>query len=260
MSDTFLLIAGLGVATYAVREGAKYRDNKELLSKFASQVFTINIYSTIIAYVLLLLSLIIFKSLHTYVLAILIFSLQIVFTTVGTEWVYTIYEDYSYITIRSIAFKIISILLLFIFVRKSNDYLWYVAVSVFATVGSNILNFLHVKQFCDLRLVRETKWQYHLKPILIIFASSLAVTIYVSSDTTILGLIKNDYAVGIYSVSVKIYQLAQNLLAALLMVTIPRLAMLFGKRKYQEYKVVLGKVLNTLSLLVLPASVGLNYA
>ncbi|MBM6872085.1 flippase [Lactobacillus crispatus] len=253
----FLLIAGLGVATYAVREGAKYRDNKELLSKFASQVFTINIYSTIIAYVLLLLSLIIFKSLHTYVLAILIFSLQIVFTTVGTEWVYTIYEDYSYITIRSIAFKIISILLLFIFVRKSNDYLWYVAVSVFATVGSNILNFLHVKQFCDLRLVRETKWQYHLKPILIIFASSLAVTIYVSSDTTILGLIKNDYAVGIYSVSVKIYQLAQNLLAALLMVTIPRLAMLFGKRKYQEYKVVLGKVLNTLSLLVLPASVGL---
>ena len=114
----FLLIAGLGVATYAVREGAKYRDNKELLSKFASQVFTINIYSTIIAYVLLLLSLIIFKSLHTYVLAILIFSLQIVFTTVGTEWVYTIYEDYSYITIRSIAFKIISILLLFIFVRK----------------------------------------------------------------------------------------------------------------------------------------------
>ena len=89
----FLLIAGLGVATYAVREGAKYRDNKELLSKFASQVITINIYSTIIAYVLLLLSLIIFKSLHTYVFAILIFSLQMVFTTVGTEWVYTIYED-----------------------------------------------------------------------------------------------------------------------------------------------------------------------
>jgi O-antigen/teichoic acid export membrane protein len=48
----FLLIAGLGIATYAVREGAKYRNNTEEISKFASQVFTINIYSTIIAYVL----------------------------------------------------------------------------------------------------------------------------------------------------------------------------------------------------------------
>ena len=38
----FVLIAGLGVVTYAVREGAKYRDNKELISSFASQIFTIN--------------------------------------------------------------------------------------------------------------------------------------------------------------------------------------------------------------------------
>ena len=105
----FILIAGLGIATYAVREGAKYRDNKGLISKFASQVFTINIYSTIIAYILLLGSLVIFKNLHNYVSCILIFGLLIIFTTVGTEWIYTIYEDSSYITIRSILFKILSI-------------------------------------------------------------------------------------------------------------------------------------------------------
>mgnify|MGYP003361991018 CR=1 FL=1 len=43
----FTLIAGLGVATYAVREGAKYRDDRVKIGKFASQVFTINIYATI---------------------------------------------------------------------------------------------------------------------------------------------------------------------------------------------------------------------
>ena len=30
----FILIAGLGIATYAVREGAKYRDNKEQIEEF----------------------------------------------------------------------------------------------------------------------------------------------------------------------------------------------------------------------------------
>lgn len=253
----FILISGLGIATYAVREGAKYRDNEEKISKFASQVFTINIYSTIIAYVLLLGSLLIFKNLHNYISCILIFGLQIIFTTIGTEWIYIIYEDYSYITIRNILFKIFSIILLFVLVRKPEDYLWYAAITVFASVGSNILNYVHAKNFCNIKLVKNTNLQYHLKPILVIFASSVAVTIYVSSDTTILGLLKNNYAVGIYSVTVKIYKLAQNLLAALLTVTIPRLAMLLGQRRIKEYNQVLSSVIETLGLLVLPASVGL---
>ena len=83
----FLLLAGLGIYTYAIREGAKFRNDREKMSQFASQVFTINIVSTLVAYVLLLFSLLIFKNLNNYVSAILIFSLQIIFTTIGTEWI-----------------------------------------------------------------------------------------------------------------------------------------------------------------------------
>ena len=253
----FILIAGLGIATYAVREGAKYRNQKKRIEEFASQVFSINIFATIIAYLLLFLSLVIFKNLNNYVTCILIFSLQILFTTLGTEWIYTIYEDYAYITIRSIAFKILSIILLFILVREPSDYLWYATITVLAGVGSNILNFVHAKSFINIRLTLNTNWRYHLKPILVIFASAVAVTIYVSSDTTILGILKNDYAVGIYSTSVKIYQIAQSLLSAILTVTIPRLAMLWGQKRRSEYNDVLTRVINTLGILVLPASVGL---
>lgn len=253
----FILIAGLGIATYAVREGAKYRDNKEEINLFASQIFTINIISTIVAYVLLILSLIIFCNLHNYVSCILIFGLQLFFTTLGTEWLYTIYEDYEYITIRSIVFKIISVILLFVFVRKPSDYLWYAGITVFAGVGSNVLNYIHAKSFCHVKIIKNTNWKYHLKPILIIFASSVAITLYVSSDTTILGLIKNDYAVGIYGTAVKIYTMVSGLIGGLIVVTIPRLSMLIGKRRIKEYTHILQEVINTLSILELPAAVGL---
>lgn len=253
----FILIAGLGIATYAVREGAKYREDQNKINEFASQVFSLNMIATLIAYVLLFASLLLFRNLQNYVSCILIFSLQILFTTLGTEWIYTIYEDYSYITIRSIVFKIISIVLLFLLVKTPEDYLVYAGITVFAGVGSNLLNFIHAKNFVHLRLTTNTNWRYHLKPILVIFASAVAVTIYVSSDTTILGLLKNDYAVGIYSTSVKIYQMAQGLLSAVLTVTIPRLAFLWGKRRIGEYNQVLSKVLNSLGILVLPAAVGL---
>lgn len=253
----FLLIAGLGIATYAIREGAKYRENKNEMDKFSSQIFSLNMIATVIAYLLLFGSLIIFQNLHNYISCILIFSLQILFTTLGTEWIYTIYEDYAYITIRSIIFKVISIVLLFLLVRKPEDYLIYAAITVLSAVGSNLLNFIHARSFVHIKLTTKTNWRYHLKPILVIFASAIAVTIYVSSDTTILGLLKDDYAVGIYSTSVKIYQIAQGLLSALLTVTIPRLAFLWGQKRIGEYNKVLSKVLDSLGILVLPASVGL---
>lgn len=253
----FLLLAGLGISTYAVREGAKYRDDKKKIQKFASQVFTINMYSTLVSYVLLIATICFFKELFNYRLCILIFSIQIFFTTIGMEWIYIIYEDYSYITIRSIIFKIVSIILLFVFVRDTNDYLQYATITVIAVVGSNVFNYIHIKKFCKIQLLKETNWKHHLKPILIIFASLISVTLYVSSDTTILGLMKGNYAVGVYSISVKIYQMAEGILSALLTVTIPRLSMLFGKKRISEYYTVLSKIINCLSLLVIPTTVGL---
>ncbi|HFI0095332.1 TPA: oligosaccharide flippase family protein, partial [Streptococcus suis] len=86
----FILIAGLGINTYAIREGAKYRDNREEISNFSSEVFSINMLSTLIAYILLITILLLFKNLQDYTICIIIFSIQIFFSTIGTEWIYTI--------------------------------------------------------------------------------------------------------------------------------------------------------------------------
>ena len=253
----FLLIAGLGINTYAIREGAKLRDDYGKMSDFSSEVFSLNMISTLIAYILLILSLLIFKVLNNYSLCILIFSIQILFTTLGTNWLYVIYEDYAYITTRNIVFKIISIVLLFVFVKKETDYLIYAWITVLASVGSNLLNYIHVKSFINLRFSWKTNWKVHVKPTLIIFASAIAVNIYVSSDNTILGLIKGEREVGIYSVSVKIYTIVASLLTAILTVTIPRLSALYGKKIFSEYKSILNKLIDLLIVLTFPAMTGL---
>ena len=148
----FLLIAGLGINTFAVREGAKLRDNREEISKFASKVLTINLISTLISYILLFVLLFVVTRLHEYSIAILLFSIQIVLTTIGVDWLYVIFEEYAYITVRNIIFKLISIVLLFMLVRHSDDYVNYVIVTVIASTGSYIMNFIYARRFCDLRL------------------------------------------------------------------------------------------------------------
>ena len=141
----FVLLAGLGISSYAVREGAKLREDKDKFNFFTSSVFTINVLSTVISYICLFGCLWILESLHKYSMLILVFSIQIIFITIGVEWVYSIYEEYLYITLRGILFKILSIIFLFIFVKTEEDVIAYAGITVFASVGSNLLNFINLK-------------------------------------------------------------------------------------------------------------------
>ena len=253
----FMLIAALGIDKYAVREGTKYRDNKVEMSDFASEVFSVNILATVLSYLLLLAYIWLSSKAYDYRFCIIIFSFQIFFTTIGTEWLYTIYEEYEYITVRSILFKLISIALLFVFVRNEGDYLKYACITVFSSVGSNILNFINSKKYCTIRIRFKANWKKILTPVLVIFASNVAVQIYVNSDITILGYLKDDYSVGIYSIAAKIYLIVKNVLVAILTVTIPRLSLYVGKGLTAEYRQLLKKITNTIVVLGLPTMVGL---
>lgn len=253
----FLLIAALGINQYAIREGTKFRNSQDDINSFASRVFSVNAVSTIISYLALGVLLLCSSKLHDYLSCIVILSTQIFFTTLGTEWIYSIYEEYTYITIRSIAFKIISIILLFVFVRHQGDYIKYAVITVIASVGSNILNFVHARKFCRIRFTWKFSWKDVLKPVLVIFASNIAIQIYVNSDITMLGYLESDHSVGIYSVSTKIYTIIKNVLTAVLTVTIPRFSLYAGEKNKERYDQLLQKVVNALIVIAFPAIVGL---
>lgn len=133
----------------------------------------------------------------------------------------------------------------------------YAAITVFSSVGSNVFNFICVRKYCYIHLIFHFDWKKHIIPIFILFAANIANMIYINSDITLLGLMKSNYIVGIYSVSSRTYQIVKTLISAILIVTVPRLAILFGNHRMREYRKILVNLTNTLMILVLPASVGL---
>lgn len=253
----FLLIAALGLKTYAVREGAKLRESKEKFTKFANQMFTINMISTGISYLLFVITLILVPKFAEYKALLLIFSLQILFTTIGVEWIYTIYEDFSYITLLSILSHIFSLVALFLLVKTENDLYVYAGITVLAGVGTNFINLIHSRKYCRIRLVGEVDWNKHLKPIVVLFAMQIATTIYISSDTTILGFLCNDSVVGIYSVSTKIYSIIKSTLSSVIIVSIPRLATLTEDKYFKKFNDAAKDIYGTLLTVVVPAIVGM---
>jgi len=252
----FTLLAGLGINTYAIREGARYRNNKKEISEFCSEVFSINLISTLISYGILAVCLFFLPSLRYDVLIILILSVSICFTTLGCEWVFNIYEEFGYITIRTILFQVLSVILMFVFVKNKHSLIQYVLITVLATSGANIINIFARKKFCDIRFRFGVKLKKHLLPIFILFANSIAMTIYINSDVTILGLISGNYYVGLYSVATKVYTMLKSLLGALIVVSIPRLSSYLGAENKKQYVETSSIILNALITIAVPAMVG----
>ena len=114
--------------------------NEEKMALFASEVFSINFLSTIFSYLILGACVFLIPRVNQYGQIMAVLSISIMFTLVGSEWIFQIYEDYKYITIRGILFQCISLMLMFAFVKNSSDLFAYVWITVISSSGANILN------------------------------------------------------------------------------------------------------------------------
>ena len=253
----FSLIASLGISTYAIREGARIREDREKFNKFAREILSINLCTTVISYLLL----IVFLSLpilNNYKILLVICSAGIVFTTIGMEWLFIIKEEYSYITIRAIAFQFISLILLFLLVKSEKDYCWYAALTVISSGGSAVMNLWHSRKFVDWRN-RGSKLEFrkHLKPIFLIFGTSLASSIYMTMDTTMLGALKGDSAVGVYTAAVKINSVVSTLIGTVSSTILPRVAYYIGNGLQEQYKKLMKTSMDILLMISMPAAIGM---
>ena len=111
-------MASLGVDTYAIRECSRVRSDQNEVNKVASQIFSINMFMMFLAYAALFSSLLIFNSLESYQTLVLILSVNIVFKILGADWINSAYEDFKYITIRTVIVQVAALICIFLFVKS----------------------------------------------------------------------------------------------------------------------------------------------
>lgn len=254
----FSLIASLGISTYAIRECSRYRNDRKKLGDTASQILSINLWSTLLSYVLLAVTLAAARPLEQYRELIVIQSTIILLTTLGADWLNSAMEDLRYITIRTMAMHLAALLLMFLFVRRPEDYMRYAFISVLSSHGAHVVNVFYRRKYCRTRFVLHVDWKKHLPPILLLFSLILSQTIYTSSDTTILGLVKGDYQVGLYGTSVRIYNIVNMVVSSVSSVVMPQLSAAFAERNYCKVNNLLKYALGFIIVLGIPCIVGLN--
>jgi Membrane protein involved in the export of O-antigen and teichoic acid len=249
----FTLFASFGVATYGIRAIAQVRDDKDRLSKTMHELLFINIISMIIVYIALVIAISVVPKFAMEKELFWVTSLFVLFTIIGIEWLYKGLEKYQYITIRTIVFKIASLFLVFLFVKEKSDYIIFAFISIFAIVGSGVLNLINSRKLINYILYSEYEFKKHLKPMFVLFLTSMAIAIYTSLDEGLLGLLSSPEQVGYYNAAVRVKGILFTLITSLGVVLLPRLSYYVENHMETEFHEALAKSTNF--IIVIAASV-----
>lgn len=254
----FILFTALGIPSYGIREIARNRDNEYERTKTVIELGIILVITTIVGYIVLfflLNNISGFKELKTL---ILIMSTWILFNNIGFEWFYQGVENQIYITIRYVFIRILTIILMFLFVKNSNDYIIYGIIIVLMNSGSNILNLINIRKYLSLKDIKLKNLNLfkHLKPVLIIFAASLSVSIYLQLDVVMLGNVSEEI-VAYYTVPNKLIRLVMILITALGTVLVPRISNCIKNNDFENYKKYVNYSLRYILMISIPSLVGI---
>lgn len=251
----FSLFAQLGIPTYGIRTCSKVRDNRKELSKTVHELFLINTVMSILSYLLLVVAVLFVPQFKRDPLLFLISGMVIAFNDLGMEWLYQALEKYSYIAMRTIVFKIVALLLMFGLVKQPSDYIMYCLINVLASSGSKVLNFVQVKKYIDIKFLGNYHFRRHIKPIVVFFTMSCAVTIYTNLDVAMLGFLKSDVEVGYYNAAVKIKTILVSIVTSLGAVLLPRTSYYVENNMKKEYVTIVRKAVRVVLLISVPLAI-----
>ena len=241
----FTMFASLGIPTYGIRVCAQVRDDREKLSRTVQELLIINTITMVIVYAVFAVMVFLVPEFAKEKELLFINSITMVLNVFGVSWLYSALEQYAYITACSLTFKVISIVMI------------YGAITVFASAGSYVLNFINLHKYVTLKKKGSYNFKRHLKPIGIFFAMSAATSVYTNLDVVMIQFIKDETEVGYYNAAVKVKTILVSLITSLGTVLLPRLSFYVKQKEQDAFRKTIVKAFNF--VLILASSVMLYF-
>lgn len=254
ISNYCIMLAGLGLSTYGVRAVARVRTDKEALAKTVQELLHINFLATLAVTAIYILASIFSVRMHSYIALCLINGMLILTAPLSMNWLYSGLEQYDYITKRTIAFKLLSLVAVFTFVHKKEDTIIYALILALSNIGTYLCNALYARRFVDFGYHVQREYRKHIRPMLTLFASSLAINVYTNLDTVMLGFIRGDHEVGLYTTAVKVKTILLNIINAISVVLLPRLSYYISQHREKEFRAAIRQSISVIAFITLPVT------
>ena len=219
----FVLLATLGVANYGTKE---ISGNRTIIRKNFWGIYTLQLGATILSLTLYILLCLTFSLMQNPVAYIL--GLSLLSKGLDISWLFQGLENFRKITVRNITVKLAGVISIFLLIRSSNDlYLYVFLLTTFELLGQ-LSMWLPAKEFIGKPYLDLMYAKRHLKPVILLFLPQIAISLYVSLDSTMLGVLASARDVGIYDQALRLVNILLTLVTSLGSVMLPRVSNLLS--------------------------------
>lgn len=217
----FVMIAGLGTATYGIIEIARVRNDPQEYSKSFFCIELITVVMSIICIMCWVMFSIYYKE-YTYVmLAMTFYLLAVIF---DISWFYLGIEKVQYTVFINAFFKILGVLFTFLFVNNAGDLINYSLILSVSMFLGNASMWMFLPKFIKKVKINVEIIYYHFKGTIIYFIPTVSTSVYTVLNKTLIGLITGDAAENGY------YEQASKIINLVRTVTFTSLNTLLGSR------------------------------
>lgn len=217
-----VLLASLGIPIYGVREIAKCFTKKERDQLF-SEIFSIHFIFIIVgltAYGIVALS---FTKTYSHLPFFAIGIVSYIAGNLTFEWFFQGSENYKFITIRTLVVRTVVLIAIFIFIKNQDDLFLYYIILNSGLLINTIINIIYLRKQVVFTLPKSIHLKKHFRPILSLFATRFATSIYVVLLNALIGFLSTDKAVGFFSAAYKVYFVSLTSVIAYNTVIIPKM-------------------------------------
>lgn len=251
----FTLFASLGTNSYGLREGARVRDDVYKRSKLFYELTILRILSTIVSIVMY----IIIIYISNYNISIyLACSLSIISVAFDCSWYLQSLEQFQSLAIRNMLVKTVSMILIFMFVKTSDDLILYILLQTGGMLFANMILIGKVISTVKKIHICELNFTEHLKSTFVYFIPTIATSIYTVLDKTMIGIILNSpNENGYYEQAQKIINMLMALIISLSVVISARTSYLFSLNEHTKIKELIYKAFDYVMLVAFPMVLGI---
>lgn len=225
-ANYFVLFAMLGVANYGNRSIAQVRDDSKLLSRTFWEIYSFQIFVTIIISIIYLIYCFVAVSQNRIIY--LLQFLYVVSAGFDINWFFFGIEKFKLTVTRNIIIKIINAALIFALVKERSDLSIYTLIMSLGTLVSVVILIPFLMRYVSFEKIEMKNVLKHIKPNLILFIPVIAISLYNIMDKLMLGYLSTADEVAFYSNAEKIAQLPNSIIMAVGNVLMPRMSNLIA--------------------------------
>lgn len=251
----FMLIAMLGINNYGSREIARNRKNKDEISYTFWSIYLLQIIVSIL--VISVYIIYVLKFACEYKIIFIIQTLYVLSSMLDINWFYYGIENFKLTVTRNSLIKILSVVLIFIFVKTREDVWIYTLILAGSTLFSNCVLIFFLKKYVSIKKIKRDDIISHIKPCLILFIPVIAMKVYKVMDKTMIGIFSNTTEVGLYSNADGIINVPMGIIIALGTVMLPRLSNMISNGDKEKANELLFKTIKFSIFIAIPIMFGM---